>query len=376
MERKARLLSFLSLSVLTVIMVAYWGPWAWNRFLVQSVERTHLLYSPTLEQFIYREEIVGSIPPEARALAEDHHAGIAYRDEAGNWYSRVDFEKNLPFIYYKNMELWGLMPLHLKGQTFQSSRIRAERQVVELNAREVLSARVATNLRFLLDDRPGGAGLVLPVEALRIEPYGVELVNADVNKVDQEKSRAFTQALNDAGAVWPLQGAYGNETILKAANAGFFLIDKAGKVFHLRRKDGVPSVADTGVSPDFGARYVAVSESARGEFFGFVVGSKGRLGLLMSDYRLIELPVEGYDPEVCNVKMVCDPLYRTLVWDDGTIVRGAVMDREYRLLHRFEHRQSAATDTPAKRWGRRLFPLKLSVADDGRKVTLDPEWQW
>ena len=376
MERTDRLLSAGALVLLTALMVCFWAPWAYERFLVPTVERTHLLYSPTLEQFIYREEIVGPIPPEARALAEDHHAGIAYRDEEGRWYSRVDFEKNLPFIYYKNLELWGMMPITLSGQTFDSASIRKERQVTELTAREVLSQEVATNLHFLIDDKPGGAGLVLPVEGLRVKASSLELVNADTNSVDQAMSEAFTDALDEAGVTWPLQGIYGNETILKPVNGGMYLIDAKGKVFNLRRLQDEPQVIETAVPLEFGARYVAVSESTRGEYLALVVGKEGGLGLIMADGSLKVLPAPGYDPETCNVKLLCDPLYRTLVVDDGVQVRALVMDREYQVLRQVTHLQSAGLDTRVKWWGRHLLPLKLDVPTDGRRATVNAQWRW
>lgn len=376
MERRARFLGLTALILAVVVLASFWGPWAYERFVLRSVEKTHLLYSPTLEQFIYREEILGPIPPEARALAEDHHAGIAYRDEAGHWYSRVEFEKNLPFIYYKNMELWGLMPLSLGGKTFDSAAIRAERQVTELKGYEVASRPVAPNLHFLLDDQPPTAGLVLPVEVVRLTSDGLELVNADTNAVDRVMSQAFTKALKDAGARWPLKGFFAGETILKPANAGAFLIDARGRVFHLRRRAGQPSALDTGVPEEFGAFYVALSESRRGEYWGLVVGRGGKLALLMKDYRLMPLPVRDYDPFRDDVKLVCDPLYRTLLWDDGVTIHGVVMDRAYRVLRRYDHPMACGADGPAKRWGRRLLPLKLSLPLDGRRAMPRFEVRW
>jgi len=59
------------------------------------VEKTHLLFSPVTRRFIYVEKIVGPVAPEALRKAKDHHAGIAYRDADGTWYSREEFEKRL-----------------------------------------------------------------------------------------------------------------------------------------------------------------------------------------------------------------------------------------------------------------------------------------
>ena len=161
-----RALSTAATVLLAFLVFFLYVPRLYDRIFVPEVERTHLLFSPVKKRFVYRESIVGPIPDEARAMAEDHHAEIAYRDEDGAWFSRVDFEKSLPFIYYKNMELWGLLPLTLEGRVFDRAEMKRERQVTELRSREIADAPPA--LHFLMDSQPDGARLVLPDDAFRI----------------------------------------------------------------------------------------------------------------------------------------------------------------------------------------------------------------
>jgi hypothetical protein len=116
------------------------------KLFYKPMEKTHLLHSPVTQEFIYKEKIVGAIAPDAMEKAEDHHAKIAYCDADGSYYSRVGFEKNPPFIYYKNMELWGLMPLKLNGRNFDKQTIKANRRVLELKAGDINERRPLTPL--------------------------------------------------------------------------------------------------------------------------------------------------------------------------------------------------------------------------------------
>ncbi len=96
-----------TLTILAVILMAIYLPMLYGKLFFDRVEKTHLFYSPVTQRFIFKEKIVGPVPPEAKTKAADHHADISYRDQNGAWYTRVDFEKRLPFIYYKNKDLYG-----------------------------------------------------------------------------------------------------------------------------------------------------------------------------------------------------------------------------------------------------------------------------
>lgn len=157
-----RQLSTLVLIVLTLLLAAIYLPMAYQKVFFKPVEKAHLLFSPVTERFICKEKIVGPPPAEALDKAEDHHAEIAYRDADGTWYNRVEFEKRLPFIYYKNMELWGLLPLELGGRSFDARTIKRNRQVLQLTSNEINGHRPETPLWPLLESNPGQARLVFP----------------------------------------------------------------------------------------------------------------------------------------------------------------------------------------------------------------------
>jgi hypothetical protein len=354
------------LMVLTVMVSAVYLPMVYKRLFFEGVEKTHLLFSPVTGRFIYKEKIVGPIPPEVKQKSEDHHAEIAYRDANGTYYDRVAFEKLLPFIYYKNMELWGLLPLRLGGRTFEKSAIVENRQVLELRPNEINDRRPQTPLWPLLESNPGRARLVFPEDRFRVTPEAMVFVNADTNSVDQGLTLLFTEALKDKGFRFPARSVNGKFTILKPFDEGVFLVDAGYRVFHVKRRDGRPVVIRTPIDPALMTRHIKISENKRRQYYGLLLAGDGGLHLLTYDnYRLIRLPLDGYDPDAMDFKLLVNPLYLTAVWSDEAVIRAVAMDLNDRPVARYTHPMSRATVTPVDRIYDILFPFTVHVDAHG-----------
>jgi hypothetical protein len=356
------------LIILAVFLAAVYLPLLYTKLFFKPVKKTHLLFSPVTQRFIYKEKIVGPVPTEALNKAEDHHAEIAYRDANGTYYTRVEFEKNLPFIYYKNMELWGLLPLEFSGRQYGKKEIKENRQVLELKAGEINDRRAQTPLWPLLESNPGQARLVFPEDRFRMTPRAMEFVNADFNTIDKELTAAFTDALKTQGFVFPARSVNGKFTILKPFDEGAFLVDHSHQVFHVKRRNGKPVVVRTPIDQTLRTRHIKVSENKRRNYYGLLLAGDGRLFLLTyENYSLVPIPVEDYEPDRMDFKLLINPMYRTAVWSDDTTIRAAVIDKDYKVLDRYSHAMSRAVETSAKRVYEFLFPfsLQLEQGDNG-----------
>ena len=355
-----RLLSTATLIVLAMGIMAVYLPMLYGKIFFDQVGKTHLFYSPVTERFIYTEKIVGTIPPEAFATAEDHHAELAYRDQDGRWYSRVDFEKRLPFIYYKNMELWGLLPLKIGGETFDKKTIKTNRQVLELKKQDIAGYRPRVSFWPLLESNPGQARLLFPDDRFRMTDQRMEFVNADTNRIDKTLTTRFTKALKAEGFTFPCRSVNGKFTILKPFDEGVFLVDATYSVFHLKREQGKPVVVRTPIDPRLKTRHIKVSESKRREYYGMLLSKTGSLHLITYDnYALIDLPLKGYDPDTMDIKLILNPLYCTAVYSNEETIHAVVMDRNYYTVATYQHRMSRANKTTSESVYKALFPFRI-----------------
>ena len=104
-----------SLLLSAILVMAGYFPQLLDLAFGQGVLKTQLFYSPVIQKFVWRDRLLS---PEENGVEDAHHALFVQMDQDGSRYDRREFEKLLPFIYYKNMELWGLLPLIIKGRSF------------------------------------------------------------------------------------------------------------------------------------------------------------------------------------------------------------------------------------------------------------------
>jgi hypothetical protein len=119
-------------------------------------------------------------------------------------------------------------------------------------------------------------------------------------------------------------------------------------------------VIRTPIDPALTTRHIKISENRRREYYGLLLAGDGGLYLLTYDnYRLVRLPLENYDPDRMDFKLIVNPLFRTAVYSDETIIRAVAMNTEYQPIARFEHRMSRAKKTAAQYVHDALFPFSV-----------------
>ncbi len=357
--------------VLAVGTLAVYLPMLYEKLFVQEVAKTHLLFSPVSKKFIYREKIVGDIPPESYATATDHKPQYAYRDQDGRWYTRVDFEKLLPFIYYKNMELWGLLPLKIDGEIFARETIKKNRQVWELKQTEIGGSILTEPLFPLLESKPGDIRLSFPKDRFRMTENRMEFVNVYSNKVDESVSTLFTNALKARGFEFPGRSIHGKFSILKPYDAGIFMVDNSYNVFHVKRKNGQSIVVKTPISSKLQTRHIKISEKKDRTYYGFLLDEAGKLYLISCDnYELIPLPLKKYDFKTMDFKLVVNPLYKTAIYSDDSMVYGLAMTPDCKPVARYQHRMSRANKTVIDSVHAALFPFSVRFDNSGKQNRL------
>ncbi len=342
----------LSLSLVVLVVIAIALPKLYDLVFGVEVSRTHLFYSPVAKTFVFRE----------------HHGDhdFVYADSAGRTFDRKTFETRIPFIYYKNMDIWGLLPLTIDGTTYDRAAMRDSRHVLELKPREIADRRPEIAVYPLLESNPGRARLTFPEDVFRMTGEEMAFLNVDTNRVDADLTARFTGALTAAGFRFPARLAAGKPTILKPFDEGYFLVDATGAVFHMKRVDGAPVVVRTPIPTDLGIRHIKVSENALRRFYGLVLAADGRIFLLSyDDYRLVPLPSEGYDPDRMAYKLILNPVHPTAVFDDARTISAVAMTPDFAPVARHDRPVPGTRDMLHHRVARILFPFVLDLDDTG-----------
>ncbi len=339
--------AFLSIAIL---VMAIGLPELYSKIFSVKIAPTQMFYSPVHQSFVFRE----------------HHGDhdFVYSDQTGRIFDRKGFETAIPFIYYKNMDLWGLLPLTLNGQRFDLATMRENRQVFELSPREIKDRRPAIAIQPLLESNPGRTRLQFPEDVFRMTKTDMVFVNVDHNVRDEALTTTFTAALKQAGFTFPAGLIAGKDTILKPFDEGYFIADATGAIFHVKRVNGALSAVRTPIPTDLQPRHIKVSENKARAYYGFLLTQEGRLYLISYDqYRLIPLPSDGYDPDRMSYKILLNPLYKTAIYGDDHVIRAVAMDPDFQPFDRYERPVPGPDSTLSWRVMTHLFPFRLTLAD-------------
>ena len=348
--------------ILLILVSAVYLPVLYDKIVMDEVEKTHLFYSPVSQDFILKEKIVGKIPEAAKGFAFDHHSNLAYMKADGTYVPRRTFERHLPFIYYKNMEILGILPITLSGRTFDKITIKTQRRVLELKARELPERYPEVPFYPLLESNPGQARLVFPEDRFRMTDSNMEFINAEANMLDTVLTRMYTHTLKKKGFKFPARSVNGKFTVLKPFDEGVFLVDHNFHVFHVKRVDDKPVIVKTPISPDLKIRAIKISENKQKKYYGIALSGDGRIFLLgYNNYGLTPVPLSDYDPDRMDLKLIFNPLYCTAIYSDDTTIRAVAMDKNFVPISTFVHTMSRATITVAAKIRDLLFPFTLSL---------------
>lgn len=365
-----------SLLALVILVASFYLPQLYRQLFFDQVAKTHLFYSPVIKEFIYKEKIVGPIPWQVQKNAEEQIVTSAYRSENGQWLHRLEFERLLPFIYYKDMEIRGLLPLEIDGHHFDKEAIKKNRRVLELRAVEMKTPETAVYPLF--DSTPETVRLVFPKDRFYLSSTGLEFVSATTNKKDAILSEKVTSTLKQAGVCFPVKRIFGRFTVLKPFDLGIFLLDAHHRLFHLKQEQGVSTATEILISEGIQIKYIKVAESRTSRYCALAVGMNNTIWLLSyRSQRFAPLPVEGYDANSMDIKLLFNPLYITAVFSDAEEIHAVVMDKELNSIASFRHKMSKAEQTITKNIYHILFPFVLTDKKDGSNfVNIGIETSW
>ncbi len=300
-------------------------------------------YSPVIKDFVYIQK-----------LAQNSQI---YSDRAGNSYDRKSYEALLPFSYYYNLEKWGILPDSIDGIPISISFIRGNSQFVRLRPAYLHTPQI--DLNPLFESQSEFTYLEMPDEVFRIKDK-FEFINALSNTVNDSLSRIFDLALGQQGFQFPAKYIAGNPTTRKSFDEGYFIIDNNNSVYHLKQIKGQPAVVKTNIPVDLDIRYISVQENSRKEFYGILVTWSNDVYIISYDnYKIIKLPINGYNADEMSLLIFIDPLYRTIRYFNEEYSTCVVTDQDYRIIDTYETSWTPKSEWKSSKVAAILFPFHI-----------------
>ncbi len=118
----------------------------------------------------------------------------------------------------------------------------------------------------LFESQSGRANLELPNDFFRIT-WRMEFVDAETNRVLEDKSRIFRQCFYKRGFQFPAKSSNGLPTTRKSCDEGYLVVDAANQLFHIKMKKGEPFVKKVDLPDGFKVQTHQLCRFPEQEFF-------------------------------------------------------------------------------------------------------------
>lgn len=285
--------------------------------------RSYIFYSPLSKNFVY----------------QDSHGGhdFTYGDSEGNVFDRAEYERRLPFVYWKNLAIQKKLPITIDGEEFGRARIRASRQSFSLSPNLFAQNVIEPGLYPLLNPERKVGKIPFPETMFRITDSGMTFLDGDGLIEDKATGELFTKALTDAGFALPSTLIAGKSTNLKPFDEGYFIRDSENKLFHVRQIDSKPFINRVDLPENLEIKHLLISENRKKTFYGLLLDQEDRLYLLSYDkYKLVKLPTPNYEPLAMELQLYSDPLYSILRYGHSEKMYAVALDRNFREIARYE----------------------------------------
>lgn len=337
-----------ALLLLLIVFIAsvYIPKFYWMKF-EKNVKGNFVVYSPIKKDFLYSNHSTND---------------FKYSDKKGNNYDRDQFEALTPLFNYRQLLASGKMPDSLNG-------VKLNLEAIKINNFNKKIQPQAIDLWFvplnpLMESKSGRVRLEMPEDFFRIDKR-MEFIDCRTNKVDEAKSEKFTNALKEQKFNFPAKIIAGNPTTKKPFDEGYFVLDSGNKLFQIKMIKGEPFCVDTHIPADLNIIYITISESQLRETYGMIVTADNSVYLISYDkYKLIKVPINGYNYKEASVQIMGDLFYRVFSIITENSNRSFVTDRKYRLLDTLELKWPDKFDQTAGKVFKYLFPFSITLTED------------
>jgi hypothetical protein len=332
------------LLVFIVFVAAVYIPkFYWMKF-EKSVKSSFVLYSPILKDFLFS------------VYSTDE---LRFSDRKGRLYDRDRYEALTPLFNYRQLLASGKMPDSLNGVKLNVEAVRMNNFSKKIRPADIDLSLIPLNP--LLESKSGRVRLEMPEDFFRIDKR-MEFINCATNTIDAEKSEKFTKALQAVNFAFPAKMIAGNPTTKKAFDEGYFVVDSQNKMFHIKMVKGEPFCVDTKIPANLDIVYLSIAEMQLREFYGMMVTRDNSVYLISyNNYKLIRLPVSGYNYKESTIQMMGDLFYRIISVIDNKSNRTYVTDRRYNLIDSMETKWEDKYAQPAGKALGYLVPFAVTL---------------
>jgi hypothetical protein len=291
-------------------------------------------------------------------LRESDSSKSKFHDDEGKEFTEEQYDKALPLLNYRQLAINGEMPDSVGDRAVDPRELRVK--TIYFRYHPVETHTPGTDLYIMYESLPKKAKLESPGDIFRLKDQ-IQFIDDETNRINDVKSELFRKAMLKAGFSFPAQWTYGNLNIRKAYDEGYFSLDAAGQLYHIKMVNGRPFVRNTNLDPSVEPAYFSMLEVADKRFYGFLFDKRGNVFILEEGggkYVPVQLAIDPICLDTDEISIIGNMLYWTVSVQNAAGKKYYALDSETLQKQREMYIEASANkwDTFASY----LFPAYLT----------------
>lgn len=288
--------------------------------------------------------------------------GVQYNmNEHGKEYTRDEFEQKLPLLNIRQLIMSNTMPDTIKGVAMDPHAVNLARSFYRYKPETMKAPK--PGLYPLFESESGRAQLEMPLDFFRITSR-MEFVNAAGNNINEQKTALFTGALQHYGFEFPAKMIEGIPTTRKSCDEGYFVVDNANQLFHIKMERGQPYVQKVDNPDNLRFKHIACVDFRNKLFYNYLIGEDNSIYVLtQDDYEFIKLPVNDFNADNQELRIYGDLFNYNVIMMGEDHVKVVVLDADFGKVGEYVKTWKVRALRPEGKVFSFLFPAQLNLTD-------------
>jgi len=291
---------FKASGVFVILALFYGGYIDYKENYKKEFNKYYMFYSNIAKDFVYQKNF------------GDHQFEYGIKDK--KTFDRTTYESYLPFVYWRNLDIQGKLPLNIDGVKFDKKTIKNSRLGFSYNPN--MLKKLEVELYPLLNPQKNKGMIKFPEEMFSITNKGAFIYDYDNGIVDTLTAQLNTK-LETNDFIYPALHIWGKPTNMKPYDKGYLVLDSKNQLFNIKRKNNQIEVNKVNYPENLDLAYIKISENKQKLLSGYAIDKNSNFYFLTWDFEFIKLPLPEFDYKSMKLKLISNPLNYLLRYDDG-----------------------------------------------------------
>lgn len=291
------------------------------------------------------------------------HPGAAVKrcNSDGEELTREQYETKLPLMHTRQLLMNETMPDSINGVEMDMHEISENQSIFRVKPREIRTPQAT--LFPLFESQSGHAKLEMPDDFFRIT-WRMEFINAETNKIDEEKSRMFSAVLYKRGFKFPAKTINGLPTTRKSCDEGYLVVDAEDQLFNIKQITGRPFVRKIKIPDGIKFKRIECVDFKDQFYYAYLFSTDNKLYVLTQyDYLLEKLDVEDINPELNEIRIYGDLFNYNVISIGSGFINCQVLDKSYHKVDEYKETWLVRKQRIEGKVAQFLFPAQLKMTD-------------